>query len=128
NAPVVTSSTGEPVLLEGQGSVYDEAGNSLPGVNVLEKGTTNGMSTDSEGSFRLNVAVPESVLVFSFIGYIPEEIVVGNRTNIPVTLRGDVQALEEVVVVGYGTAQKKDLTGAVTRVDMERSRLLPNVN
>lgn len=110
------------------GIVYDGNGQTLPGVNVVEKGTTNGITTGIDGRFSLLVKDETSVLVFSFIGYTTQEVTVGNRTEISVTLEQDVQALEEVVVVGYGSAQKKDLTGSVTRVDLERNRLLPNVN
>lgn len=105
------------VAIEVRGIVYDEDGQSLPGVNVVEKGTTNGTTTDTEGKFHLQVGDNNSVLVFSFIGYVTQEIAVGNRTDFSVSLASDVKALEEVVVVGYGTQKKVNLTGSVESVD-----------
>jgi TonB-dependent starch-binding outer membrane protein SusC len=99
------------------GTVVDENNQSVPGVNVLEKGTTNGTATDVDGRFNLNVQNENSVLVFSFIGYVTEEVAVSGRSNVNVTLRQDVQALEEVVVVGYGTQKKSLITGAISSVD-----------
>lgn len=110
------------------GQVFDEAGQSLPGVNVVEKGTTNGISTDVDGRFTLNLQDEKSILVFSFIGYVTQEVTVGNQTNLSISLESDVKALQEVVVVGYGSSQKKDLTGAVARVDLDQNRQQPNVN
>jgi TonB-dependent SusC/RagA subfamily outer membrane receptor len=96
------------------GKVTDaETGDGLPGVNVLIKGTTVGTSTDSNGSYTLTVPNDNSVLVFSFIGYTTIEVVVGAQTTINQTLQSDIKSLEEVVVVGYGTQRKADLTGAV---------------
>ncbi|MGY3089387.1 TonB-linked SusC/RagA family outer membrane protein [Hymenobacter sp. UYAg731] len=98
------------------GRVVDEKGAGLPGVNVVIKGGTNGAQTDIDGKFTL--AVPEgSTLVFSFVGYTPQEVVVGSQTTINVALVPDTKALSEVVVVGYGTQRRQDLTGAVARVE-----------
>ncbi|MBC7923734.1 MAG: TonB-dependent receptor [Ferruginibacter sp.] len=95
-------------------SATDNSG--LPGISVLVKGTSTGTSTDPDGKYRL-VNVPDNAtLVFSFIGFLPQEIPVGNRTTIDVALAEDVQKLSEIVVVGYGTAKRKDVTGAVTQV------------
>lgn len=107
------------------GRVTDESDQPLPGVNVLEKGTTNGTATDSEGRFSLDVRDAESVLVFSFIGYTPQEITVGAQTEFAVSLKPDIQSLEEVVVVGYGTVQKRDLTGSVASVKGEAFENVP---
>ena len=98
------------------GKVVDSKGAGLPGVTVVVKGTTTGTSTGSDGSFTLQV--PEnSVLVVSFVGFTRKEVpVTGATTNLTVTLAEDTQALNEVVVIGYGTARKSDLTGAVTSV------------
>ena len=85
----------------------------LPGVNVLEKGTLNGTITDVDGNFSLSMTGPGSVLVFSFIGYLSEEVQVDNKTFFTVSLVENIEALQEVVVVGYGTVRKIDLTGAV---------------
>ena len=98
------------------GRVVDEKGAGLPGVNIVIKGGTNGTQTDLDGKFTLNV--PDgATLVFSFVGYTPQEVVVGNQTTINITLAPDTKALNEVVVVGYGTQRRQDLTGAVARVD-----------
>lgn len=98
----------------------------LPGVNIVVKGTIVGTVTDSEGKYVIDVPSPESVLVFSSIGYTTEEIVVGNQTEINVTMIMDITTLMEVVVVdvGYGTQKKTDLTGAVSSIsstDIERA-------
>jgi len=98
------------------GTIKDENGSPLPGVNVLEKGTTNGTTTDSEGVFKIS-APGSAVLVFSFIGYLTQEITVGTQTSINITLMPDITSLSEVVVVGYGTQKKSDLTGAVSIAD-----------
>lgn len=104
---------GSPQATTVSGIVRDDANQPIPGVNVVEKGTTNGTTTDVAGRFSLNVQGESSVLVFSFIGYATQEITVGNQTNFNITLEGDVTALQEVVVVGYGTQEKVNLTGAV---------------
>lgn len=95
------------------GTVTDESQQPLPGVNVLEKGTTNGTATDASGNFVLNVQDERSVLVFSFIGYNTQEVALNGRSTVNINLVPSVQALEEVVVVGYGTVERKDLTGAI---------------
>jgi TonB-dependent starch-binding outer membrane protein SusC len=102
-----------------KGKVVDEKGISMPGVNVVEKGTTNGGVTDMDGNFTLNVASTQSVLVISFVGYTPIEMVVGTQTNIAVTMVPDLMKLDEVVVVGYGVQKKKLVTGATTQVKNE---------
>lgn len=101
------------IVLEVKGTVTDEENQPLPGVNVIEKGTTNGTTTDADGNFSLNVQNENAVLVFSFIGYTTQEVAVNGRSVIGVALVPDVQNLDEVVVVGYGTQKKRDLTGAV---------------
>lgn len=106
--------TEEPVLVTGK--VVDETGVPLPGVNVLEKGTTNGTITDINGIYSMNVSDGSSSLVFSFMGYLPSEIVVGRQGNINVTLSPDVKKLDEVVVVSYGKISQRNITGAVTKV------------
>lgn len=98
------------------GTVSEENGAPLPGVNVVVKGTTNGTVTDSQGKFALTVPSQESVLVFSFIGFVIQEIPVGGQTVVNVTLVADTQTLSEVVVVGYGTQEKKDVTGSISSV------------
>lgn len=91
----------------------------LPGVNVLVKGTTTGTVTDLDGNYRLTVPEGNDVIVFSSIGYQTQEITIDNRSAIDVILAPDVQSLEEIVVVGYGTQEKKEITSAVTSVKAE---------
>lgn len=97
------------------GKVTDTKGAGLPGATVIEKGTTNGTSTSTDGSFSLSVK-SGATLVFSFVGYATQEIAVGAQTVINVTMNDD-KSLEEVVVVGYGTQKKSDVTGVVTKID-----------
>merc|ERR1711916_306129 len=100
------------------GVVMDAAASeTLPGVNILLKGSGIGTITDIDGSYTINVPNNEAVLVYSFIGFLNQEITVGNQTTIDVRLTTSATDLNEVVVVGYGTQKKSDLTGAVTRVD-----------
>ena len=100
------------------GTITDgEDGSPLPGVNVLVKGTTNGAITDFDGNYSINITDEEATLVFSYIGYLTQEIVVGNQTTIDVAMPLDVQSLAEVVVVGYGTQEKKEITSAVVSLD-----------
>ncbi|MEK6479364.1 TonB-dependent receptor [Catalinimonas sp. 4WD22] len=91
----------------------------LPGVNVIVQGTGTGTVTNINGEYSLEVPSSESVLVFSFVGYVSKEITVGNSNTIDVNLVADQAQLDEVVVIGYGTQKKSDLTGAVSRVDGE---------
>lgn len=93
----------------------------LPGVNVLVKGTTTGIATDFDGNFEINAA-PESILVISYLGYVTQEIQVGNQTNFSIVLKESLSALDEVVVVGYGSKKKSDLTGAVSVVDVDDAK------
>lgn len=102
-----------PMAFTVSGKVVDDAGQGLPGVNVVEKGTMNGTITDSNGDYKLNVDNENSVLVFSFIGFETQEVLVGGRSSLDVTLATDVQTLGEVVVVGYGEQKKVTVTGSV---------------
>ena len=110
------------------GTVVDVAGVPVIGANVMVKGTTNGTITDMDGKFTLEV--PEgAVLQVSYIGYTNQEVVVGKNTILTITLKEDTQSLDEVVVVGYGTQKKVNLTGAVEQVTSEvfDNRSVPNV-
>lgn len=89
----------------------------LPGVTVVVKGTTNGTTTDADGRYKLNVADAKAVLVFSAVGYISQESAVGNQSSVDISLGSDQKMLNEVVVVGYGTQKKRDLTGAVSQIN-----------
>ncbi|PVY41385.1 SusC/RagA family TonB-linked outer membrane protein [Pontibacter virosus] len=101
------------------GRVVDENGDTLPGVTVVLKGTTRGTSTNASGEFTLPVPASGGSLVFSFIGYTTQEIAINNQETVNVTMRPDAQALQEVVVVGYGTQRKTDISGAVTAISSE---------
>ena len=109
-----TGAFGQGVSVSGR--VSGESGEALPGVTVLVKGTTNGTATDAEGKFSLNVPEGGGTLVVSFIGYLTQEVPINNRTTINVSLAPDAKALEEVVVIGYGTQNKANLTGSLTTV------------
>ena len=98
-------------------------GQPLPGVNVVEKGTTNGTITDVEGRFSITVSDPNTaILVFSFIGYLSEEVAVGGQSAINMSLVEDIQKLDEVVVIGYGTAKKSDLSGSTISVSGDKMK------
>lgn len=111
-----------PVELEimVSGKVTDENGEGLPGASVIIKGTTLGTVTDVTGSYSLEVPNENSILIFNYLGYEQQEVIVGTRTIIDVSLALDVTSLEEIVIVGYGTQEKKTVTGAVSTVDNEQ--------
>ncbi|MES2732520.1 MAG: TonB-dependent receptor [Bacteroidota bacterium] len=98
------------------GQVTDDLGQGLPGVSVVLKGSTTGTATDDKGNYSLSVPEGGGALVFSFIGYLTQEVAIGQQTVINVKLLPDIKALGEVVVVGYGTQQKKDVTGAIASI------------
>lgn len=100
-----------------EGKITDAAGLSLPGVNILEKGTNNGTSTDLEGSYKIKVSNSKAILSFSFLGFQTQQISVAGKTKISLKLVEDSNALKEVVVIGYGTVKKTDLTGSVGTLD-----------
>ena len=110
------------------GTVTDESGNALPGVNILVKGTTRGTTTDSNGSYSLAVQGQSDVLVFSFIGYETEEVAVGTQSTVSIALTPSLQSLSEVVVVGYGVQKKSDVTGAMSSLSQEAVRDVPVAN
>ncbi len=97
----------------------------LPGVNIVVEGTTKGTVTDIYGRYSLDVPDENAVLVFSSVGFITQKIKVGNRTTINVTLNPDIETLSEIVVVGYGTQKKAEVTGAISSVDAEEITALP---
>lgn len=106
------------------GTIVDPSGMPVIGANVMVKGTTNGTITDMDGKFSLEVP-KESMLVVSYIGYANQEIKVSNQTNLSIALKEDVEALDELVVVGYGTQIKRAVTGAVQSLDAEDMEDLP---
>lgn len=105
-----------------QGTVIDNNGDPLPGVNVLIVGTRQGTITDIEGRYTIE-ASSDDVLSFSFVGYETMEVSVGTRNTIDITMQEDISQLEEVVVIGYGTVAKRDLTGSVSSVDPDELNL-----
>lgn len=107
-----------------QGRILDENNEPIPGASVLIKGTSNGVASDIDGTYRIS-APTGSTLVFSFIGYETQEIAVGNRSVIDVSLQLDLSDLDEVVVVGYGTVKKSQLTGAISSVSSREINELP---
>ena len=110
------------------GTVTDESNAPVPGVNIVEKGTSNGTTTDSEGKYTMNVAGSNSILVFSFIGYISQEVSVGTQTSVDVSMSPDVKALEEVVVTGYSIDKRRELTGSVSTVKTKDMTFAPTGN
>ncbi|KAA5542364.1 SusC/RagA family TonB-linked outer membrane protein [Adhaeribacter rhizoryzae] len=110
------------------GKVADDKGEGLPGVTLLLKGTTNGTTTDPNGNYSINLPSGAGALVVSFVGYLTQEVPVNNRSNINITLASDAKALEEVVVVGYGTQRKRDITAAVSNINMEDIGEVPATN
>jgi TonB-linked SusC/RagA family outer membrane protein len=112
-----------------KGKVADDKGLALPGVSVILKGSSTGTVTDADGNYALEVPeTGENVLVFSFVGYVPKEVSVGNQSSLEVVMAVDTKALEEVVVVGYGTQRKRDITSAVSVISMEEIGEVPKSN
>ncbi len=102
------------------GTVTDAAtGDPMPGVNILIEGTNSGVATDIDGKYTLELNNPDAVLVFSYIGYLSQTIPVGGKSVIDIKLAADVKTLEEVVVIGYGSIKKNDLTGSVGSVSSD---------
>ncbi len=109
---ILLSANSQGIIITGK--VSDANNNALPGVNIIEKGTTNGTLTDLNGEFRIKISSQNSILVFSFIGYLTEEIKVGQKTTINVNLVEDVQALEEVIVTGYARNPIRSIANSIT--------------
>lgn len=111
------------------GKVTDDSGETLIGVSVLVKGTTIGTSTDENGDFQINTPDKTgTILVFSYIGFKSQEISIGEQSRLSITLQPDAAALDEVVVIGYGTSKRRDLTGAVSSVSGKDIAAVPVVN
>jgi len=103
-----------------KGTVTDEKGEKLPGVSITIKGTTRGTTTNANGDYEISVADGKGILVFSYIGYKPQEVLIDNRTTIKVALVTDTKALEEVIVVGYGTIKKEKNITSVSTLEAEK--------
>jgi TonB-dependent starch-binding outer membrane protein SusC len=115
--PDFTDSERSVTAVEVSGKIIDDQGVALPGVSVVEKGTSNGTTSDANGEYRINVSDGNAILVFSFIGYQTIEQAVNNQSVINITMGVDIQTLSEVVVIGYQTVKRKDLTDAVSVID-----------
>jgi TonB-linked SusC/RagA family outer membrane protein len=124
-APVASLANPAGVLVAFKGRVVDAKGNPLPGVTVLIKGTKTGTSTDANGVYNFNLPTGKETLIFSFVGYKTQEIAVNGRSTVDVSLEEDAAALDDVVVVGYGTQTRATLTGAVATVDLKQIQDLP---
>jgi TonB-linked SusC/RagA family outer membrane protein len=119
-AVVAISITAQVTVVKG--TVQDQSGEPLIGVTVMAKGTTNGTMTDIDGRFSLSVAKSNATLVFTYVGMETQEIALSGRTNIDVTMREDASTLDEVVVVGYGTQRRSDITGSVASLSEDQMR------
>ncbi|MDR1937437.1 MAG: TonB-dependent receptor [Tannerellaceae bacterium] len=117
--PPASSAARQPRSIPIKGTVSDATGEPIIGANIMEKGTNNGVISDINGGFSLNVS-PNAVLTISYIGYVPQEITVGSKTSFAIVLRENTQNLSEIVVVGYGTQKRANLTGAVNTISSER--------
>ncbi|MBC3784640.1 SusC/RagA family TonB-linked outer membrane protein [Spirosoma utsteinense] len=109
------------------GRVTGEQNDGIPGVTITIKGTNRGTTTDAGGLFQVNAATAET-LVFSYVGYVTQEAVVNNRTTFAIKLAPDTRSLDEIVVVGYGTVKKSDLTGSVSTIKAEAIKEMPVVS
>lgn len=116
------------ILRDVRGKVTDEKGEGLPGVSILVKGTQQGTISDGDGNYHLDVADNQAVFIFSFVGYLSQEVVVGTRNTVDVSLIADEKALEEIVVVGYGTQKKTSVTAAVSSMKGEEIASVPVAN
>jgi len=125
NRSLATASSKTAPLENITGTVKDAKGEPIPGVNVLIKGTQTGSVTDIKGMFRLNLPKGDETLIVSYIGFKTQEVSVKGQTVLSITLEEDAAALNEVVIVGYGTQKKISLTGAVATVDMKALQDLP---
>lgn len=110
------------------GTVTSDSGEPLIGVTVISKGTHNGVTTDIDGKYKISVKNDSEILVFSMIGMTAKEVKIGNKSVIDVVMKDDLQALDEVVVVGYGTQKKINVTGSIVAVDSKKLEQLPTDN
>ena len=129
NSNTILSKTalGDKIQSTVTGIVTDSYGTPLPGASIVEKGTTNGTQTDFDGNFTIDVG-SDAILVFSYIGFTTQEVAVGVQTSINVSMAEDASALDEVVVTGYTTQTRGDLTGSVGSVDVSEATKAPIVN
>jgi TonB-dependent starch-binding outer membrane protein SusC len=107
------------------GTIRDEKGVTMPGVNISIKGTTKGTISDAEGKYSLEVPSESDILVFSFVGYESQERTIGEEVTIDIILLENIQAIDEIVVVGYGTMKKRDLTGSISQIQGSDLKNIP---
>ncbi|MDO5968752.1 TonB-dependent receptor [Flavivirga aquimarina] len=128
---LTVNSSIETEIIQGitvSGTITDANNQPLPGANIIEKGTTNGTQTDFDGNFTIEVNNENATLIISFIGFTTQEVSVNGQSQLAITLKEDAAALDEVVVIGYGTVRKRDLTGSVSSVDTEETFAAPVSN
>lgn len=127
NLVVITSKSVQTKKING--TITDaQNGEPLPGVNIIVEGTTTGTTTDVSGKYSIEVPQENSVLIFSYMGYLTERVALAGQSTLDLKLSPDIKSLEEVVVVGYGTQKKSDITGSVTSVSKDRLSKLPVSN
>ncbi len=110
------------------GTVIDEVGMPLLGVTVMEKNTNNGVVTDFDGNYEISTRSNDATLLFSYVGFITQEIKINGQKQINVNLKNDIAALDEIVVIGYGTSKKSDVTGSIVSVNPEKTTDLNNTS
>lgn len=125
NAPAAGSSKNEKTI---SGKVTDDKGDGLPGVSIVLKGSQQGTSTDAEGNYQLTLPDGPSVLIFSFVGYVSIEKTITNESKLDITLATDTKSLQEIVVVGYGTQKRANVTAAISSVPMSEIKDMPVSN
>ena len=127
--PVLPSvETAQPQNKEITGTVTDSDGQPIPGVSIIVKGTTTGVVTDMDGKFQLEVPVSAEVLQFSFVGMKTQDLTIGTQSTFSVVLEEETLGIDEVIVVGYGTQKKSDITGTVASLGKERLEMVPNIS
>ncbi len=128
NLIVIKEDPNVPVDVVIRGKVTGDGGAPLAGASVQEKGTTTGTTTNNEGNFSLNASSANVTLVISSVGYEPQEIALNGRTDISVALVTSTKLIDQVVVIGYGTANKRDLTGSIVKISGKEVADKPNTN
>src|SRR5690554_2763305 len=116
------------LVLNLSGRVIDSSGEPLIGVNILVKGTNKGATTDLDGRFSINDVDDQAILLISYIGYQSQEIAINGQTSLTIIMQEDIQTLDEVVVIGYGSVKKSDLTGSVASVNSQELNAFPTTN
>jgi len=116
NANSLNSEKGNTQQKVVKGKVLDASGEPLPGASVQVKGTSNGVQTSFDGEYTININSDSKVLIFSYLGFIAQEVAIDGRSTINVTLLEDNTSLDEIVIVGYGQQRKKDIAGSISTI------------